>query len=133
MAAVPVLVEVNGGSLLSGQKGNRLSAEIFAYASDTENGIRDFFAQTVNVDLAGNRERLERGGLKFSGQLALPAGEYRVRVLVRNSETGRMGLVIEPVRVPDFSQKRAYLAPPVFLEESDTGLSIRSPSATTPP
>jgi len=130
LAAVPVLVDVDGGSLLEGQKGNRVSAEIFAYASDAENGIRDFFAQTVNMDLASSRERLERGGLKFSGQLALPAGDYRVRVLVRNTETGRMGLIIEPVRVPDFSQKRAYLAPPVFLESSETGLAIRSPSAT---
>ncbi len=130
LAAVPVFVEVDGGSLLAGQKGNRLSAEIFAYANDTENGIRDFFAQTVNVDLASGRERLERGGLKFSGQLALPAGDYRVRVLVRNAETGRMGLVVKPVRVPDFSAKPAYLAPPVFLESSETGLAIRSPSAT---
>jgi VWFA-related protein len=130
LAAVPVLVDVDGGSLLAGQKGNRVSAEIFAYASDAGNAIRDFFAQTVNVDLASSRERLEHGGLKFSGQLALPAGDYRVRVLVRNAETGRMGLVIEPLRVPDFSQIGAYLAPPVFLEGSDTGLAVRSPSAT---
>jgi VWFA-related protein len=129
LASVPVLVEVDGGSLLAGQKGNRLATEIYAYASDAENGIRDFFAQTVNVDLSSSRERLERGGLKFWGQLALPAGDYRIRVLVRNAETGRMGLVLEPVRVPEFSGKRPYLAPPVFLEKSETGLSIRSPSA----
>jgi VWFA-related protein len=129
LASVPVLVAVDGASLLAGQKGNRLSTEIFAYASDAENGIRDFFAQTVNVDLSSARERLERGGLKFWGQLALPAGDYRIRVLVRNAETGRMGLVLEPVRVPDFSGKRPYLAPPVFLERSETGLSVRSPSA----
>ena len=120
---------MDGASLLAGQKGNRLSTEIFAYASDAENGIRDFFAQTVNVDLSSARERLERGGLKFWGQLALPAGDYRIRVLVRNAETGRMGLVLEPVRVPEFSGKTPYLAPPVFLEKSETGLSVRSPSA----
>lgn len=130
LASVPVLVEVDGVSLLAGQKGNRLSAEIFAYASEAENGVRDFFAQTVGLDLASSRERLERGGLRFSGQLALPAGDYKVRVLVRNAETGRMGLIVEPVHVPDFSAKRPYLAPPVFLESSETGLSIRSTSAT---
>jgi VWFA-related protein len=129
LAAVPVLVAVDGASLLAGQKGNRLSTEIFAYASDAENGIRDFFAQTVTVDLSSARERLERGGLKYWGQLALPAGDYRIRVLVRNAETGRMGLVLEQVRVPEFSGKRPYLAPPVFLEKSESGLSIRSPSA----
>jgi VWFA-related protein len=129
LASVPVLVAVDGGSLLAGQKGNRLSTEIFAYATDAENGIRDFFAQTVTLDLSSARERLERGGLKFWGQLALPAGDYRIRVLVRNAETGRMGLVLESVRVPEFSGKRPYLAPPVFLEKSESGLSIRSPSA----
>ena len=129
LASVPVLVAVDGGSLLAGQKGSRVSTEIFAYASDAENGIRDFFAQTVNVDLSSSRERLERGGLKFWGQLALPPGDYRIRVLVRNAETGRMGLILETVRVPEFSEKRPYLAPPVFLEKSEAGLSIRSPSA----
>jgi VWFA-related protein len=130
LAAVPVLVAVDGGSLLAGQKGSRVSAEIFAYASDAENGIRDFFAQTVNVDLSSARERLERGGLRYWGQLALPAGDFQIRVLVRNAETGRMGLVLGRVRVPDFSGKRPYLAPPVFFERADGGLSIRSPSAT---
>jgi VWFA-related protein len=129
LAMVPVLVAVDGGSLLAGQKGNRLSTEIFAYATDAENGVRDFFAQTVALDLAVSRERLERGGLRFWGRLALPAGDYRIRILVRNAETGRMGLTITPVRVPDFSQRRAYIAPPLFLERPEAGLSIRSPSA----
>jgi VWFA-related protein len=125
LAAVPVLIEVPGEALLAGQKGNRVSAEIYAYAHDSENRVRDFFAQTVNLELALVREKLEKGGLKYCGQLALPPGDYRVRVLVRNAETGRMGLTVEPLRVPDFSGKPPYLAAPVFLEKAKGGVFIR--------
>ena len=73
-------------------------------------------------------------------ELALPPGDYRVRVLVRNTETGRMGLTVEPLRVPDFSGKHPYLAAPVFLEKAEGGVFIRgrpgpgsTPGSCSPP
>jgi hypothetical protein len=128
LASVPVLIEVPGEALIAGQNGNRVSVEIYAYAHDSGNRLRDFFAQTVTVDLAVARARLEKGGLRYSGQLALPPGDYRVRVLVRNAETGRMGLTAEPLRVPDFSGKPPYLAPPIFLEKAEGGVFVRGRS-----
>jgi VWFA-related protein len=128
LASVSVLIEVPGEALIAGQNGNRVSAEIYAYAHDSGNRLRDFFAQTVTVDLAVARARLEKGGLRYSGQLALPPGDYRVRVLVRNAETGRMGLMAEPLRVPDFSGKPPYLAPPIFLEKAEEGIFVRGRS-----
>jgi VWFA-related protein len=130
IASVSVLVEIPGDRLLVGQTGARASAEIYVYAHDSEKRLRDFFAQTVSIDLAANRERLEKGGLKYYGQLSLPSGQYRLRVLVRNGETGRMGLAVESLRVPDFSEKHPYLAPPVFLESSGEGIIVRGRSGT---
>jgi VWFA-related protein len=130
LAFVPVLIEVPTERFLLGQKGNRASAEIYAYVHDTENRVRDFFAQTVNLDLAVVRERLERGSLRYYGQVVLPPGDYRLRVLVRNAETGRLGLTTELLHVPDFAGKRPYIAQPVFLEGAEEGILVRGRSGT---
>ncbi|HTO86423.1 MAG TPA: VWA domain-containing protein [Thermoanaerobaculia bacterium] len=124
-ARVPVLVEASGPELLLAQSGSSLPVEMYVYAYDDEGRLRDFFTQGVSIDLTVNRERLERGGLRYYGQLTLPPGQYRVRALIRNGETGRMGFVAETVRVPDFSVREPYLAPPVFLASSAEGVFVR--------
>ena len=103
--------------------------EIYVYAYDGEGRLRDYFTQGISIDLGINRERLEKGGLRYYGQLTLAPGEYRVRALVRNGETGRMGLVAETIRVPDFSQRQPYLAAPLFLGDSSDGIFVRGSSA----
>ena len=122
---VPVLIEIPGPELLQRQESPRLAAEIYVYAHDAEGRLRDFFTQTVNVDLGINRARLESGGLKYYGQLTLEPGTYRVRALVRNGQTGRMGLAAGTVLVPDFSEKQPYVAPPLFLDTASAGLFVR--------
>jgi VWFA-related protein len=124
-ATVPVLVEIPGDRLLVGQTGTRASAEIYVYATDSENRLIDFFAQTVGIDLAMNREKLEKGGLKYAGQLQLPAGEYRLRVLVRNAETGRSGLEVQSLHVPAFTAGQPYVMPPIFLQAASGGMLVR--------
>jgi VWFA-related protein len=124
-ARVPVLIEVPGVELLLSQSTPQLPMEIYVYAYDGEGRLRDYFTQGISIDLAINRERLEKGGLRYYGQLTLSPGEYRVRALVRNGETGRMGLVAETVRVPDFSQMQPYLAAPLFLGDTSDGISVR--------
>jgi VWFA-related protein len=124
-ARVPILIEVPGPDLLARQEGSRLQIEIYVYAHDATGQLRDFFTQTVTVDLALHRERLESRGLRYYGQLTLAPGVYRVRALVRNGQTGRMGLAAETVRVPDFADKQPYIAPPLFLDSASTGLFVR--------
>jgi VWFA-related protein len=124
-ARVPVLIEVPGPELLARQSGQRLAVEIYVYAHETDGKLADFFTQTVNVNLAMHREKLAKGGLRYYGELSLPSGAYRIRALVRNGETGRMGLAAETVRVPDFSEKQPYLAPPLFLESFSEGIFVR--------
>jgi VWFA-related protein len=124
-AAVPVLVEIPGDRLLKGVVSERADAEIYVYASDSENRLHDFFAQVVGIDLTRNREKLEKGGLRYAGQLSLAPGEYRLRVLVRNAETGRAGLAVQPLHVPTFTADQPYLVPPIFLEPANGGMLVR--------
>src|SRR5512141_1985076 len=124
-AAVPVLVEIAGDRLLSGVIAEHADAEIYVYASDSENRLQDFFAQVIGIDLSRNREKLEKGGLRYAGQLSLPPGDYRLRVLVRNSETGRAGLAVQSLHVPTFIAGEPYLVPPIFLAPANGGMLVR--------
>jgi len=123
-AAVPVLIEIPGEKFLAGEKGERTTAEIYVYADDHDNRLRDFFVQTVGLDLSKSRERLLAGGLKYYGELRLPAGDYRLRTLVRNADTGRMGLNVFSLHVPSFAPGEPYLLPPVFLESPGNWMSV---------
>ena len=58
------------------------------------------------------------------GALRLPPGTYRLRTLVRNASTGRMGLTIFPLQVPAFTAGEPYLLPPVFLESPGDWMSV---------
>ncbi|HEX7253649.1 MAG TPA: VWA domain-containing protein [Thermoanaerobaculia bacterium] len=124
-AWVPVWIEVGGESLLSNQKNEKLGAEVYVYAYDAEKHLRDFIAQRFDLDIANVAEKLMHGGLKYCGQLALPPGSYRLRALVRNSDTGKMGLAVSNLDVPGFGPEHAYLLAPIFLEESDRAVLIR--------
>ncbi|HYB53042.1 MAG TPA: VWA domain-containing protein, partial [Thermoanaerobaculia bacterium] len=124
-ARVPVLIEMAGPDLLVKQQGSTLPIEIYVYAHDASGQLRDFFTQNVTVDLGINRERLESRGLRYYGQLTLQPGTYKIRALVRHAQTGRMGLASETVRVPDFTEKQPYVAPPLFLDSASAGLFVR--------
>ncbi|MFP5286398.1 MAG: VWA domain-containing protein, partial [Thermoanaerobaculia bacterium] len=122
-AYVPVLIEIDGASLLAagGGKGT-LPADVFAYAFDSAGKVRDYFSQNLSLDLAKVEPALRQNGLKFFGHLDLPPGEYSVRVLVRGAG-GAWGLKAASVSVPDFAAP--VLLPPFFPEEPGKWLVVR--------
>jgi len=129
VAAVPVLLEIPGADFLEGEKGDRTGLEIYVYANDQDNRLADYFVQTIGIDLTKSRERLKAGGFKYYGELVLPPGTYRLRALVRNADTGRMGLSVSSLQVPAFSARQPYLLPPMFLEEKGEWLQLQGSSS----
>ncbi len=125
LATVPVLLEIPGPALLAGDRRDRSGLEIYVYANDANNRLADYFVQTLGVDLSTGRERLETGGMRYFGVLELPPGDYRLRSLVRNAETGRMGFQVGSVHVPDFSRREPYVLAPVFLEAPGSWITVR--------
>ncbi|HWM91762.1 MAG TPA: VWA domain-containing protein [Thermoanaerobaculia bacterium] len=131
---VPVVIEVDGPSLLEGmQPGNSpgspgspgLPAEIYVYAFDSAGAIPDFLTQTLGLDLAKVEPVLRQSGLKFFGHLDLPPGSYSLRVLVRNGTTGNYGLRVASLEVPDLAQALPVLLPPFFPETPGKWLMAR--------
>jgi VWFA-related protein len=123
-AYVPVLVEVDGASLLAGKmEGTAAPIEIYVYAMDESGAVHDFLTQTLGIDLTKNAAALKQSGLKFFGHVELLPGRYSVRVLVRNGLTGASGLRVVPVEVP--AQSQALLLPPLFPEPPDRWVIVR--------
>ncbi|HEV7670802.1 MAG TPA: VWA domain-containing protein [Thermoanaerobaculia bacterium] len=140
-AYLPVVVEIDGPSLLRGidsefpttatsaatppatiasassppaAAASALPVEIYAYALTPDGTIGDFFSQTLGLDLDKVGERIRQGGIEYVGHLELAAGDWSLRVLVRNSRTGALRLSVVPVHVPAFDEGKAFLLSPLF-------------------
>ncbi|HEY3570611.1 MAG TPA: VWA domain-containing protein [Thermoanaerobaculia bacterium] len=126
-AYVPVIIEASGKSLLAGEKGKKLDVEIYAYVSDQQGRMRDFFNRRVALDLdkGGARKGMEEGGIKYYGHFDLEPGTYHVRVLVRNAGSGRTGVQTVPVTVPSYAEAQPVLLPPFFMEDHQKWLLVR--------
>ncbi len=125
---VPVLVEIDGPQLLAQAQGNKLFLEIYAYAIAKDGTVADFLSQNMGLDLTKVRPALEASGIKFFGDLDVPAGEYTVRVLVRDSKTGNSSTRTVPLTVPEFGAGAPALAMPLFPEPGDKWLKVQEAS-----
>jgi VWFA-related protein len=126
-AYVPVVIEAGGPSLLAGGDGASLPAEIYAYAIDAQGQIQDYFDQALRLDVAKAPPALRQAGLKFFGHLELGAGEYWLRVVVRNGATGAFGMRAERLVVPAFGELNAVVLPPFFPEVPGRWMIVREP------
>lgn len=124
-AYVPVLLEVDGPSLLANTQGAALPAEVYIYAMDSGGAVHDFVAQTLGLDVTKAGAQLRQSGLKFFGHVDLYPGDYTIRVMVRNGATGASSLRVVPVRVPAFAEAGPYLLPPFFPESPGKWLMAR--------
>ena len=99
LADVPVILEVDGKSLLNKAAGTSVAAEFFIYAFDSDELIRDFAYQRAGFDLNKLGEKIAGKGVKFYQTLNLAPGDYSVRVLVR-VDGSRSGFKSVPLHVP---------------------------------
>ncbi|MEP7012622.1 MAG: VWA domain-containing protein [Acidobacteriota bacterium] len=124
-AYVPVVVEIDGASLIAAAESGPLPTEIYAYALAADGSIGDFFGQTLGLDLAKVKDKLLQNGLKYYGHLELPPGDWSLRVLVRNGRNGDSGLTVLPLNVPRFAPATPTLLRPFFLESPSSWLMVR--------
>jgi VWFA-related protein len=130
-ASVPVLVGIDGASLLAGPAPPSLPVEIYAYALDEGGAVHDFFTQTVGLDLTKTAPAVRQNGLELFGHLDLLPGDYSLRVLVRNGASGVSGLKVVALHVPAFGQGEALLLPPL-VPASERTLLVRQEGEGAP-
>ena len=124
-AYVPVVIEVDGATLLAGKQDAKLPVEIYIYALDQNGSIQDFLTQTVGLDLTKLDSPLRQTGLKFFGHVDLPPGTYSLRTLVRNGTTGATGLKVSELKVPAYASGEAALLPAIFQEAPGRWVPVR--------
>ena len=112
-ARLPLSLEIPWQQLLASHQEDPLTLELFAYALTPEGGLRGSLMQTFEIDSERlNEEQLAKGGLRFSGEMALEPGTYSLRVMARNPTTGELGLRILDLEVPS----NGPLLSPILLE-----------------
>ncbi len=116
-AYVPVLIEIDGTTLIAGTAEGVMPTEIYAYAISSVGGtVSDFFVKAIGLDLVQAGPALQQSGFKYFGHFDLLPGDYEIRAMVRNGSTGATGVATSWVRVPDFESGDALLLPLMFLE-----------------
>ena len=125
LVRVPVVVEVPGDRLLAKREGDAMNVEITVYAIDEKGITRDFLYQPVGLDLTRVRGTLTNGGLKIYGELALPAGKFTLRTLVRDAELDRFGVTVSALTVPS-DPTAAFTLPPLFIEGSRQWIMVKA-------
>ena len=129
---LPVVLEVDGASLLAGQKGDTLGLEIYGYALDPTGKLVDFAAATSTLSLARVRDKLRQRGLQVHAAFTLPPGRYDLRFLVRDAATGRQGSEWLDVNVPVLDPSEVMLFPPLFMEPPGDWVILQAASRGTP-
>jgi VWFA-related protein len=133
IAQVPVVLEIPGRPLLTGDAGPKTGIQIFAYATDESGKLWDYASQEITLDLERVRPTIEAGGLKFLGTLSLPVGDYAVRTLVRNASTGNSAVATARVRVAEIPGPTPVVLAPFFQEPAGRWTMVKAgPRADAP-
>jgi len=134
---VPIVLEIDGATLLKGNTGNLLRIEICLYALSASGpeagGVQGSLLETIEIDLARAGATVERSGVQYAAELALPPGDYSLRALVRNAMTGEVGLRILNLAVHDPAAGALLLAPSFANPAPDSWLAALSKSAQGSP
>ncbi|HVT44404.1 MAG TPA: VWA domain-containing protein [Thermoanaerobaculia bacterium] len=125
-AEVPVIVEMSGKSLLDRVSADVVNGELFIYAFDQSNSVKDYLFQIFSLDLKKVRGVLSNSGLKYYGVLSLPPGDYTIKTLVRVLESGSNGFTRTTIRVPAYGEPA--MLPPLWFEEPDQWILLRGVS-----
>jgi VWFA-related protein len=123
-AYVPLLVQIPGRELVSSTKGE-LPLELYAYATDENGEVADYFGESLTFDLSQVGASLATTGLRFFGHLDLDPGAYAVRVMVKDKRSGATAVEVVPLQVPEFDQVHLAVMPPLVPEGVDRWVSVR--------
>ncbi len=121
---IPVFFKFAGKQLL--EKNRKIShLEIFGYAITSKGIFKDFFHQDLKLSLEKkNRKKLEACGVKHYDMCLLPPGDYTIRLIVRDADTGDIGSRFHEISVPDYSAGAFAVSGPFFHQsEPDWFLS----------
>ncbi len=110
---VPISIELYGDGLQFDAKGaNREGKfEFVAQATDLKGKVASVARDSVQVRLPADKaEKLKSGGIFYSTGFQLHPGAYKLKFLVRDNLTGKLGSFEQPIQVPALDLKSLSLS-----------------------
>lgn len=130
--SLPVVLEIEGESLLAGGGRQPLSLEIFGYALDATGRIQDAFGLTPTLDLEKLGPGIRKTGVQVLTAFRVEEGPVDLRFLVREPASGRTGSLRIASVVPSFRDGTSGLSQPLFMDDPRARLVIPTPSRANP-
>jgi len=104
--------------------GEETEVEVYGYAVARDGTVADHLAQFARVDPARADPDGTKKGVSFHGTLAVPPGQFTLRLLVREPTTGLAGIQVLDVTVPRHDPDVAFLLPPVVTDAPERWLGV---------
>ncbi|WP_321472730.1 VWA domain-containing protein [uncultured Paludibaculum sp.] len=104
---VPVVVNIAGAELMTGRKpgDGRAELDLIGEIKDSNGSTVKTLRDRVTVKLdAARRQKLASGLVEYDTGYTLLPGEYALKLLVRDGETGRIGTLIRRFVIPNLNQ-----------------------------
>ena len=87
------------------------SFDVVVFVFDSAGKARGGFSETVNTNLSPeDYKRALATGLSDSGHTELPSGNFQLRVVVRENETGRIGTAYRYLEVPNLAKHQLTMS-----------------------
>jgi VWFA-related protein len=101
---VPISAKLAVSALQWAQKSNRRQVN-FDFAAEIRgaqsNRVVGALRDTITVNLDAERyQELQQNSLQYQGGIVLPPGDYKLKFLARENETGRIGTFEDELRLP---------------------------------
>ena len=102
---------------------------------DAKDKAAGYLRDTLPVKISdATFQQVMSGNLLYEGSMILPAGDYRLKVVVRENQTGKMGTFEQPLVLPPVADGGLALSSVVLSNElqekaSDTGQGRRRPES----
>ncbi len=129
-AYVPISMLLDGDGLFFEEKGDNREGkfEFVAQATDLKGKVTGVARDAVQVKLPADKaEKLKSGGVFYSTGFQLRPGAYKLKFLVRDNMTGKMGSFEQPLEVPALDLKKLSTSSIVLGNQLvDTRENIRS-------
>ena len=118
---VPISAKLASSALQWAQKSNRREVE-FDFAAevrDAKSGrVAGALRDTITVRLDTERfQQVQQNALVYQGGIILPPGDYKLKFLARENETGRIGTFEDELKLPARTPERLQLSSVVLSSQ----------------
>lgn len=123
IARIGVFLKFPGTQFL-GKKQKKVQLEIYGYAFDSSGRFKDFFYNPLKVKIKKVQDKLRTHGIKYFDLFLVPPGDYKIKCIIRDSETGKTAVITDELSVAKYDSQKLIVSPPIFIDKDDQWLSI---------